>query len=284
MSMMSNTDALISKPKFPKERTEHGIVTLNLANTWTFPNSIIRVTQTTPGVANGWVANAVNIGNTFGLQGWNQVGPTVINVAGNTIFLSIGVGNTIPNGTVITFSKPISFSGPKANITANVYNANTYLVTSTRLNNANSILQSSLFKTSNIKQSVVAHQGWVHLKPQTGYVKSIQILNAGNQASNGYLVISSNTKYPGGAGANASYTVNANGSIISITMNANGGNYFLTPAVTAPFTGNSTNAVNATFVVTMGGRANRITTEVLAALNNPVALDGTSGGQWFPGT
>lgn len=286
MALMSNTDNLLNKPKFPLERTVRGpLVKLSLnGNVVAAQNHLTFVGTGVGGVANGWVANSTNIGTpNSGLQGWNENGPTVVNVSGNTIYMSVGTAGIIPTGNVITFSKPITgLVG-----TQNVYNSNTYLVTSGRMSNANGITQSTTFKTSTIKQSTIAHQGWVVVNPGTGYVKSIQVLNAGNQASNGYLVFTANSTFPGnfggGAGANASYTVNANGAIVSVTLLNSGANYFLTPIVKAPFTGIAANAVNATFVITMGGRANRVQTEVLAVLNNPIATDPNSGGQWFAG-
>ena len=121
----------------------------------------------------------------------------------------------------------------------------------------------------------------------TGYVKSITLNNplsgttAANQYSNGYITFTANTSLFGingqGAGANASYTVNANGYMISVTLLNPGANYILTPSAVAPFTGNPANAVNATFTVVMGGRANRFTTEVLAIVANTNVIDQNSG-------
>ena len=284
MPQWGNTDISTAKPKYPKLRTQHGSVNLTLANTATFPNAIIRVVGTgVGGVANNWVANAVNIGNTSGSVGFNATGPSVVNVSGNTIYLSQAVGNTLPVGTVVSFSRPISYDSNGANN----YGANTYLMSNTRMTNANSILESTLFRNATANHagmSAVAHPGWVLVTPQTGYIKSIAVANTGNQTSNGYLTFTSNTSYPGGSGANASYTVNANGSVVAVTILNPGANYFLTPTVTAPFSGLSANAVNSTFTITMGGRANRIQTEVLVALSNARATNASSGGLWAPGT
>ncbi len=285
MAMQGRTDNLVGKPKFPKERTQKGTVRLVLGNTATFPTSTLTIASATVGgVANGWVASAVNIGNTIGTIGFNLIGPTVSNVQSNTITLNRAVGNNIPNGTTITFSRPVS----TANISdqqANNYNANTYLISSSRMINANSILQTtSLTNKSNANTvSPIAHVGWVISTPQTGYVRSVTANVRGNQASNGFIVFTANTQYPGGTGANASYTVNANGAIVSVTMVSNGANYFLTPVATVPFSGIAANAVNATFTVVMGGRANRILTEVLSVVANANVSDAASGGLWFPG-
>ena len=149
MPMMGVQDNLVSKPKWPKERVDRGLVTLNLAVASTKPNSIIRVVQTSPGVANGWIANTANIGNTAGTPGFSLAGLYIVNVSGSTIFLSQAPGNTLPIGTIITFSDPIGY---KAGHSGNSYgyNANTVLVSSTRMSNANSILESAYSKLTKI--------------------------------------------------------------------------------------------------------------------------------------
>lgn len=274
MPMMGVTDTLASKPKFPLERTEHGIVKLSLGNTATFPTSTLTFAAAVISpVANGWVANVVNIGNTFGLQGWNEVGPLVVNVAANVVTLSFAVGNNIPSGSIISFSKPVVRANTiKANTSANTYNANTYLVSATRMVNANSILQST--RVGNTKTSSIAHQGWVLVQPQTGYVKSLVVKNSVNVANAGFVIFTANTSYPGGSGANAAFSVNANGYITTLTVNNGGVGYVLTPNAMANGT---------SLTVTMGGRANRILTEVLSIVANTNVTDATSGGLWLNG-
>ena len=285
MAMQGRTDTLASKPKFPKERTQKGTVSLVLGNTATFPTStLIIASASVNGVANGWVASVANIGNTTGTIGFNLIGPTVSNVQSNTITLNRAVGNNIPVGSTIIFSRPKS----TANVSdqqANNYNANTYLISSSRMINANSILQTtSLVGKSNANTvSPIAHTGWVLVTPQTGYVKSITANVSGNQAANGFITFTANTLYPGGSGANATYEVDANGKVIAVTLVSNGANYVVTPAATAPFSGIAANAVNATFTVVMGGRANRVQTEVLSVVANTLVSDTASGGIWFPG-
>ena len=78
---------------------------------------------------------------------------------------------------------------------------------------------------------------------QKSSISNISILNAGSQYnSNSYLVFTGN-----GYGANASYTTNANGSIVSVTINEPGINFTTAPTVSA----NGSNAVSATFIATI---------------------------------
>ena len=102
------------------------------------------------------------------------------------------------------------------------------------------------------------HSGWVVVTQGTGPVVSITA-NTGAVASNGYLTFTG-----GGTGAvqaNASVVVNASNYIVRVVLNeANGfigGNYLVAPTIAQ--TG------NATFTITMGGRAGRRSTETLVA-------------------
>lgn len=303
MPMQGATDVLRAKVKFPKERTDHGTVVVVAVNPTTNAagiaaysgNSTFTVVSAT-NLANGYIVQAyananiaymstLNIGNNTpvvsggsGVLGFNQVGANISNIQGSLITLTSAFTANIPNGSLIWFSKPFNY---KPNVYANTYNANTYLVTTTRTKNANSILHSSH-----------VHPGWNYVQVGTGYIKSAQVAilsgNAvgGNQYGatvNGFLTITANTLYPGGTGANVQYFTNANGSIVYTIVNSNGSGYVLTPTVTAPFSGNISNAVNSIFNVVMGGRANRIQVETLSVVANAVASDPASGGIWFPG-
>lgn len=101
------------------------------------------------------------------------------------------------------------------------------------------------------------HAGWNLVKRGTGPVVSITA-NTGAYGANGYVTFTgggtSNTS------ANATITVNTNGSINSITINS-GGEYLTTPTA-KPASG------NAAFTVTMGGRANRVQSETLVAMGS----------------
>lgn len=265
MPMMGNTDALKAKPKFPKERTQDGLVILS-ANAVASGTILSFPQGSTSVLANGYVANGYNIGITHGTVGFNLVGSVVTNITSNTVTLSSAVLGPIVAGQQITFSKPLNY---KPNRLANTYNANTYLVTTGRMNNANSIVHNG-----------VAHTGWNYVTQGSGYVKAISWKNAGNQSSNGFINFYSNSQYEQqSGGANASYTVDANGSLTSITIN-NGGTYNFTPFANVSSTANASVAV---LNVVMGGRANRTQVETLAVLSGGVASDSTSGGNYFPG-
>jgi hypothetical protein len=105
------------------------------------------------------------------------------------------------------------------------------------------------------------HAGWVDEKRGTGGLATIVITNggAGYTGGNGFLTITG-----GGTGnnlANVSYTVNAANSIIAVTINSIGSKYKTTPTVNTV----ATYSTQATFTVTMGGRANRVQYVTLVA-------------------
>lgn len=78
---------------------------------------------------------------------------------------------------------------------------------------------------------------------QKSNIYSIAINNAGrNYNANSYLVFSGD-----GQGANGTFTINANGSIVSVNIAEKGGGYTYAPTITA----NGTNSVAATFTVTI---------------------------------
>lgn len=151
MSAWSNTDSYTSKPRIPKMRLEHGVVKLS-ANAFSGPGTTINFApNATLNIANGWTAN---VGNTFGTVGFNQLGPIVTNKTPNSVTLSQTIQSSMNAGTIITFSKPITFHG---NTLAGSYNANTVLVTTTRRKNA----------SKNVANAT-AHIGWNHVRYGTG--------------------------------------------------------------------------------------------------------------------
>ena len=109
----------------------------------------------------------------------------------------------------------------------------------------------------------IQHAGWNLRKAGSGPVIKIEIANPGaNYASDGFIVFTGG----GGSGANASYTVNTTSKIItSVTLNSGGSDYITTPTATAA---NGTSVNSASFVVTMGGRSNRIQYETLVAMGS----------------
>ena len=105
------------------------------------------------------------------------------------------------------------------------------------------------------------HAGWVIRKVGTGPIVSITA-NAGAVGVNSYITFSGGNGIDGSGStaANAQISVNTAGYIQTITINSYG-LYANTPVAT-PNTG------NAVFTVTMGGRANRVTTETLVAMGS----------------
>ena len=100
----------------------------------------------------------------------------------------------------------------------------------------------------------MAHAGWVQRTAGMGPVVSITA-NSGAYGTNSFVTFSNGGT--GNTAANASVTVNQNGSINRITINTNG--LYLTTPTAVPASG------NAQFTVTMGGRANRTQYETLVA-------------------
>lgn len=133
------------------------------------------------------------------------------------------------------------------------------------------------------------HAGWVSQKIGTGPIKTITITNGGQgYNSAGFLTISG-----GGDGTvNVRYTIaNSQNSLQSFSSNArlntistltivNGGAGFnVAPTVIA----GGANIVPATFSVTLGGRAGRVSYETLVSMGS-MTDDNTSDNLYFPGT
>jgi hypothetical protein len=105
------------------------------------------------------------------------------------------------------------------------------------------------------------HAGWVIRKVGLGPVVAISA-NAGSVGSNSYITFSQGNGKDGSGNtaANAQISVNSTGYIVSVTVNS-GGLYANTPIATA-------NSGNASFTISMGGRANRVQTETLVAMGS----------------
>lgn len=121
----------------------------------------------------------------------------------------------------------------------------------------------------------VAHSGWVEQTLGTGPLATITIADGGTGYSNGFLTLTGGS----GSGANASFTVNANGVINAVTINATGSGYVSVPTVTAA--GSNTNV--ASFTATTGGRSGRRQYETLVATGS-ITGDNTADNTYFPGT
>ena len=112
-----------------------------------------------------------------------------------------------------------------------------------------------------------AHAGWVIRKAGTGPIVTITAIS-GAVSSNGFITFSKGDGIDGSGNtaANASISVNTAGYITSITLNS-GGSYANTPIATPP-------SGNASFTITMGGRAGRVQVETLVALGGSMTGDG----------
>lgn len=147
-----------------------------------------------------------------------------------------------------------------------------------------------------------------------GSVDGVTIGTPGAGYSNGFLTITNGGS--GNSAANIAYTVNAAGNIVSVTINNGGSNYDSVPTLAALGSNTATAALTATvntgvitavtvgtpgsgyvstptatvananaqatFSVTMGGRANRIQYETLVATGSIGADSGADDAQ-FPG-
>lgn len=121
----------------------------------------------------------------------------------------------------------------------------------------------------------ITHSGWVKQSLGTGPVTELTITDAGEGYSNGFLRITNG----GGSGANASFTVNEDGNVVSVVINSGGSGYTSAPTVVVP----GSNTIVATVVATVGGRAGRRFYETLVATGS-IAGDDTADNTYFPGT
>ena len=128
--------------------------------------------------------------------------------------------------------------------------------------------EQALTLTAAATKSHPAHAGWIVRKAGMGPVVSISA-NAGSVSTNGYITFSggSTVTGSGNTAANARIYVNTNGSIANITV-ITPGLYANTPVGAAP-------SGNAVLTITMGGRANRVSTETLVAMGSMYG-DGTT--------
>jgi hypothetical protein len=127
-------------------------------------------------------------------------------------------------------------------------------------------------ETSNLLGTAVEsnrgyHAGWVNRKVGTGPVTGITLVTGGLGYSNGFIDFTGAGGQ--GAGANAAFTVNANGAVVSVTLASGGGDYISAPTATA----NGANNSAAVFTTTVGGRANRIQYETIVAAGS-ISTDG----------
>lgn len=248
MAIWGRTDSFADKPKINKLQLENGVVSLS-ANSMLYPNATLAFATnavTGAGIANGWAVSGVNVGNTVGTVGFNQINPVVISFTSNTVTLNQNTAGNIAAGGIIKFSKLI-VDRANTRSSANSYNANTYLVTAGRLRNATPAYANA-----------TTHTGWNHFKHYTGFVSTISTTGGRGYppVSPGFqfFTITANNTYGGNAlSANVGYAVNANGYIANTTTYAKGSGYVITPDVTT----GGVNAVAYRYIsaatVTLGG-------------------------------
>lgn len=107
------------------------------------------------------------------------------------------------------------------------------------------------------------HAGWILKKQGTGPILSITA-NTNSHSPDGNLFLTFTGGGTGNTSANARILTDGNKKILSITVNE-GGEY-----LTAPTIGTVPNS-NATFTITMGGRAGRVQSETLVAMGSMTA-------------
>lgn len=249
MPIQGRTDAYGDKPKIPQDRFLRGTVKLS-ANAMLFPNATIGFATnavTNAGIANGWTVAGTNIGNTIGTIGFNQIAPYVISFTSNTVTLSQNAASNVPAGQVLTFSKLI-LNRANTRSSANAFNSNTYMVTTTRLVNASPGVANA-----------TTHVGWNHVKHFTGFVSSVTFPNGGKgylpaNSNTQWLTITANNTFGGNAlSANIGFTTNANGSLAFSNVWTPGSGYTVTPTTTT----GGINAVAQRYIssasVTLGG-------------------------------
>jgi len=113
--------------------------------------------------------------------------------------------------------------------------------------------------TEKSTEASAQHAGWNLIKRGTGGVVTITA-NTGAYSPDGNVYLTFTGGGSGNTSANAVISTDGNNQILSITV-VSGGEYLTTPTAVA------TNA-NATFTITMGGRANRVQSETLVAMGS----------------
>jgi hypothetical protein len=113
--------------------------------------------------------------------------------------------------------------------------------------------------SANTLLGVPQHAGWVIRKTGMGPITAITA-NAAAVGANSFIIFSQGNGRDGSGNtaAVANIAVNSAGYITTVSL-ISGGLYANTPIATA-------NSGNASFTITMGGRANRVTTETIVAM------------------
>jgi hypothetical protein len=178
MSAWTNNDKRISKPKFDMERETRKFAQFTVLTGNTAGNNVIQVSYTDGGqnnVANIGVAAGQYVyfwSGGFSTNNGGQAGngvpnmfasnTTVSSISGNTITLSTALFNTVTAGFGVEFDKAIVY--PAAKTVEKTFNADTVLVTPTRI--ANTAVNVGNMNT-----------GWTQIRKKTNSDGSVRYLS-----------------------------------------------------------------------------------------------------------
>lgn len=173
MPAWGNTDNHNQKPKWDAEREVRQVVSLTTASQTNAGNTTVSLVYN-----DGAQNNVANIGVAIGqyvyfvsgldgngTPGFFESNTKVQSISGNTVTLTNPAFNTIPTGVNASFDTAIVYNSNK---TSEVnYNADTVLVTPTRLANA---VFAGTYPSANLANSggAAAHAGWVKTTTGTG--------------------------------------------------------------------------------------------------------------------
>jgi len=146
---------------------------------------------------------------------------------------------------------------------------------------------------SNTTAQHPAHAGWVSMKIGTGPITGISVSGGIGINFGGYLIITDNSIKRSGTGANISFSIansqntmqayssNAQLNVINSFSIVNGGSGYSNASALTILT-NGTAISNGTFTAVLGGRAERIQTEVLVAMGS-ISGDDPRDNSYFTG-
>lgn len=172
MPAWGNTDNHNQKPKWDSEREVRQVVSLTTASQTNAGNTTVSLVYN-----DGAQNNVANIGVAIGqyvyfvsgldgngTPGFFESNTKVQSISGNTVTLTNPAFATIPTGVNASFDTAIVYNSNK---TSEVnYNADTVLVTPTRL--ANAVYQAANSQALYANGGVVAHTGWNKITTGTG--------------------------------------------------------------------------------------------------------------------
>lgn len=190
MPTWGNTDNHNQKPKFDVERETREVVQLTLASSNVAGNTIIVLSYNdgaqnnvaNVGVATGqyvyFIANYPASGGTSGngYPGIFASNTTVSAISGNTVTITPALFEPVTSGWTVEFDKAIAYPSTKG--VEKTYNADTILVTPTRMSAQNAEISNHV------------HQGWVHVQKKTNndgtvrYITETLVALANATASN----------------------------------------------------------------------------------------------------